>query len=454
MFSQDTIAALSTAPGTAALAVIRMSGPDAVAILSKIFDKDLRDAPGYTLHFGKIAEGENIMDEVVVGLFRSPHSYTGEDLVEISCHGSPYIQQQILDLLLRSGARGAEPGEFTKRAFLHGKMDLSQAEAVADLIASQSRASHDIAMQQMRGKYSTKLQELRSRLIEFGALIELELDFSEEDVEFADRARFRALSGAIQEELETLIHSFERGNVMRRGVHTVIAGRPNAGKSTLLNVLLQEERALVSEEAGTTRDTVEEELDIQGIRFRLIDTAGLREATNEIEKAGIGRTVEKIQAAALLIYVFDIHAISAEALQIDIESLRAGKSHVLLAGNKTDRGPLSPELEKVLQGEDVLFLSAAKGEGLHALMDAMYNSVVESGGSEPAVVVSNVRHLEALRHALAAVGEMQQAADQGSGGELIALEVRRALDALGSITGDSNTEDLLDYVFSKFCIGK
>jgi tRNA modification GTPase len=316
---KDTIVALSTAPGVGAIAVIRMSGDNAIEIADKVFiGKKLARAQSHTLHFGVIAVEGNKIDEVVIGLFKNPRSYTGEDIIEISCHGSPFIQQQILQVLIQAGARLAKPGEFTMRAFLNGKMDLSQAEAVADLIAAQTQASHDIALKQMRSGYGETLKQLRFELIHFASLIELELDFSEEDVEFAERSHMQHLIDKINFELDRLIRSFELGNVIKNGVNTVIAGRPNAGKSTLLNALLNEDRAIVSAIAGTTRDTIEEELNINGIVFRLIDTAGIREAKDEIEKIGVEKTMEKIKTSTLLMYVFDVNTMSGDLTALSI----------------------------------------------------------------------------------------------------------------------------------------
>jgi tRNA modification GTPase len=331
---KDTIVALSTAPGVGAIAVIRMSGDNAIEIADKVFiGKKLARAQSHTLHFGVIAVEGNKIDEVVIGLFKNPRSYTGEDIIEISCHGSPFIQQQILQVLIQAGARLAKPGEFTMRAFLNGKMDLSQAEAVADLIAAQTQASHDIALKQMRSGYGETLKQLRFELIHFASLIELELDFSEEDVEFAERSHMQHLIDKINFELDRLIRSFELGNVIKNGVNTVIAGRPNAGKSTLLNALLNEDRAIVSAIAGTTRDTIEEELNINGIVFRLIDTAGIREAKDEIEKIGVEKTMEKIKTSTLLMYVFDVNTMTTEEVRTDLNNLVEAGDRMLVIAN-------------------------------------------------------------------------------------------------------------------------
>ncbi|MBK7409123.1 MAG: tRNA uridine-5-carboxymethylaminomethyl(34) synthesis GTPase MnmE [Saprospirales bacterium] len=337
----DTITALSTPPGIGAIGVIRLSGPRAVAIVDAVFEgKKLKDQASHTAHFGTIKDAEGqALDEVVVTLFRAPRSYTREDVVEVSCHGSPYILQQVLQLFIEKGARMAKPGEFTLRAFFNGRMDLSQAEAVADLIASDSAAAHQIAIQQMRRGFSDEIRKLREELINFASLIELELDFSEEDVEFADRSQLKELMTKIQKLLHVLIQSFQLGNVLKHGVNTVLAGRPNAGKSTLLNALLNEERAIVSEIAGTTRDTIEETLHIQGITYRLIDTAGIREAADQIEAIGVRKTMEKIGQAAVLVYIFDVIKSGPEEVRKDLESLARPGLHLLVVANKMDLNP-------------------------------------------------------------------------------------------------------------------
>src|SRR5882757_4900388 len=335
--NQETIVALATPNGTGAIGIIRLSGPEAITIANNVFKgKDLTKQPSHTIHFGSIADGDIILDEVLVSLFVGPRSYTRENVVEISCHGSAYIIESIIKLLIKKGARSAKAGEFTLRAFLNGQMDLSQAEAVADLIASNSKASQQVALQQLRGGFSNQLQTLREQLVTFASLVELELDFSEEDVEFANRDQLKQLIHDITKVIGHLIQSFELGNVIKNGVNTVIAGRPNAGKSTLLNTLLNEERAIVSHIPGTTRDTIEEVLNIQGINFRLTDTAGIREATDAIEQIGVQRTMEKISQSALLIYVFDALDISIEDLNKDLESLQKPGITMLVVANKAD----------------------------------------------------------------------------------------------------------------------
>lgn len=452
---QETIVALSTAPGIGAIAVIRLSGSDAIRITDEIFiGKKLADADSHTLHFGVISENEIQLDEVVIGLFRNPKSYTGEDVIEISCHGSPYIQQKIIQLILSKGARLAQPGEFTMRAFLNGKMDLSQAEAVADLIASENKSSHDLAMKQMRGGYSDELKNLRYKLIEFGALIELELDFSEEDVEFAERDHLIRITNQIKTIINDLIKSFELGNVLKQGVSAVIAGRPNAGKSTLLNALLNEERAIVSEIAGTTRDTIEEELNINGILFRLTDTAGIREAKDEIEKLGVERTFEKINNSALLIYVFDVQNLTDKDLAEDLEKFSTGNYKLLLVGNKIDKGLFGEKFLQFEKYEPIIYISSIEKTNIHELKDAMYKSVVDSAISINSTIVSNARHLEALIKTKESLEEIIDSVEQKTSGEITALSIRRALNYLGEITGEVTHEDMLSFIFGKFCIGK
>lgn len=450
----DTIVALSTPAGMGAIAVIRLSGSDAIRMCDAVFQgTDLLEAAANTLHVGWLKDGEQLVDEVVVGIFRAPKSYTTEDVVEISCHGSVFIQQQVLALMVRQGARMAKPGEFTMRAFLHGRMDLSQAEAVADLIASEGAAAHDLAIKQMRGGFSHELSKLRDQLIGFASMIELELDFSEEDVEFANRDELVVLSNRIEKVLDQLIDSFRLGNVIKQGVQTVIAGRPNAGKSTLLNALLNEDRAIVSEIAGTTRDTIEEEVNIHGILFRLIDTAGIREATDVIEQAGVQRTMEKIAQSTLLLYVFDVQEMSVEEVGKDLQQFHQGNYKLLLVGNKMDRGLPADKVLALDAFGDVLYISSKDGSNLDALKERMYQLV---GGDNRLgdVVVTNVRHLEALTKAKGAIQEVLDGIKGKFSGEITALSIRRALNYLGEITGEVTHEDLLDYIFSKFCIGK
>lgn len=459
----DTIAALATAHGTAAIAVLRLSGPQAIAITEAIFrdkkqqPKTLSDKPANTVHFGLVVENDVILDEVLVTLFRAPHSYTGEDVVEISCHGSIYIQQQLLQLLVSHGARLAQAGEFTLRAFLNGKFDLSQAEAVADLIASGSGASHQMAMHQMRGGFSAQIKVLRQSLIDFASLIELELDFSEEDVEFADREDLRALLLKIQKLVQRLIDSFAVGNVIKNGIPVAIVGKPNAGKSTLLNALLNEERAIVSEIPGTTRDSIEDEITIDGVLFRFIDTAGIRTTADIIESIGVQKTFEKLQQSAIVIYLFDVHTVTNRELGEllpDVKSRLPEGAELLLVGNKIDTEDLN-YIQKEFEAFEGIFFISAKDSNyvdelkrkLVALFDNRTMNVTET-------IVTNTRHVEALRHANSAIVKALDGLNNGISGDLLALDIRQALHYLGEITGEITTEDLLGNIFGRFCIGK
>ncbi|GAA4023049.1 tRNA uridine-5-carboxymethylaminomethyl(34) synthesis GTPase MnmE [Hymenobacter glaciei] len=467
----DTIVALSTPPGAGALAVVRLSGSAAVAITAAVFSKkSFAEAAANTLHYGTLRDpnGGDILDEVVVGLFRAPKSFTREDVVEISCHGSDYVVRQVLALLLRHGARLAEAGEFTKRAFLSGAMDLAQAEAVADLIAADSALSHKVALNQLRGGFSQELRELRARLIKFAALLELELDFGEEDVEFADRTGLAALLAEVCGVVLGLLRSFELGNVIKNGITTVIAGHPNAGKSTLLNALLREERAIVSAIPGTTRDFIEDEVSIDGLRFRFVDTAGLREDTaDEVEAIGVARTRQRVRQAAMLLYLFDLAELSPNQVRAEIAALTEGLHlPVLAVGNKTDL--VSPEalaafesafrLEKFGQAPDIplVLLAASQGQGLEALQAALVHRVRGSAleNNASATIVTNVRHARALETAAAHLAAVQTGLDTGRGTELLAADLRHALAALGEITGEISSEDLLTSIFTQFCIGK
>lgn len=451
----DTIVALSTPPGTGAIGVIRLSGASAISIAEKVFSgKKLSEQPSHTLHHGFIKNGDEVIDEVVIGIFKAPHSYTTEDVIEISCHGSDFIIQKIISLLIEKGARTAKPGEFTMRAFLNGRMDLAQAEAVADLIAAQTQASHDMALNQMRGGYSSELKNLRYELIHFASLLELELDFSEEDVQFAERSHLLKLLEKINNELDKLIRSFELGNVIKNGVATVIAGRPNAGKSTLLNALLNEERAIVSEIPGTTRDTIEENLNINGILFRLIDTAGIREAHDVIEKIGVERTMEKISSSTLLLYVFDVSEMTIPEVHDDLSRFSRDASRLIVVVNKIDKGL---QAEKVLPLEafpSVAFVSSLNRENIDSLRQMMFEKIAGEQTNLESAVVTNARHVEVLKKTKAILKEVTDSIHQKESGELTALHLRRALQHLGEITGEVTTDDLLENIFSKFCIGK
>ena len=452
---KDTIVAISTAPGIGAIAVIRLSGEEAIKIADEIFiGKKLTDVPSHTLHFGVIEKNGYKIDEVVIGIFKNPRSYTGEDIIEISCHGSPFIQQQILNLIISKGARLAKPGEFTMRAFLNGKMDLSQAEAVGDLINAETLAAHDIALKQMRGGFGEELKKLRYELIHFASMVELELDFSEEDVEFAERRHMQLLIEKINTILNGLIKSFELGNVIKNGINTVIAGRPNAGKSTLLNALLNEERAIVSEIAGTTRDTIEEELNINGIIFRLIDTAGIREAKDEIEKMGVAKTMEKIASSTLLIYVFDVNTMSLQDVKNDLESLISSGDKMLLVANKIDTPEGGKLLANFFELEPDAYISSLQKTNIEELKTLMYKKIITDDLNIGNIIVTNARHLEALQKTRSSLDEVLNAINSEISGELTALHIRYALNALGEITGEITNDDLLDDIFRNFCIGK
>lgn len=449
----DTIVALATPAGVGAIGVVRLSGPRSIAIVDAVFrGKALAQQPTHTAHFGTIRrEDGTVVDEVVVTLFISPKSYTGENTVEVGCHGSQYIIQELIQLFIRQGARLAQPGEFTLRAFLNGRMDLSQAEAVADLIASDSAGSHQLALGQMRGGFSHEIAALRQELIDFASLIELELDFGEEDVEFANRPQLQALVQKIQGVLRQLIQSFQLGNVIKQGVSTVIAGRPNAGKSTLLNALLNEERAIVSEIAGTTRDTIEEVLNIKGIQFRLIDTAGIREAEDTIEALGVAKTLEKVRESSLLVYVFDVVSTSPEDVQEDLAKLVLPGMFVLVVANKVDlTHPLPPQ--DVAAGW--VSISAKAGTNIPHLKEKLYGAVLNEDVKTDHTIVSNARHYEALEKAYQALDAVMTGMQTGVTSDFIAMDIRRALHHLGEITGEISTDDLLGNIFGRFCIGK
>lgn len=458
----DTISALATAHGTAAIAVIRLSGTKAIAIAEKVFrtkkllPKKLSDQPGNTVHFGVIADGDYVLDEVLVTLFRAPHSFTGEDVVEISCHGSMFIQQQLLLLLDKHGSRPAYPGEFTMRAFMNGKMDLSQAEAIADLVCSMSATSHQVAMEQMRGGFSSKIKILREHLVNFASLIELELDFSEEDVEFANRADLQNLLLTIEKLVRRLLDSFEVGNVIKNGIPVAIVGKPNAGKSTLLNVLLEEERAIVSDIPGTTRDTIEDEITIDGILYRFIDTAGLRHTTDAIESMGVSRSYDKIRESSIVLYIFDVHEMTRGELNLELAELKkhiTGNQQLVLIGNQIDRMDMN-EVQKEFEGLDILFLSAKE----HLYIDDLKLKLValfdKSTVNVRETIVTNVRHADALRHTLAAIERILSGLNNNIPGDLLAQDIREALHHLGEITGEVTTDELLGNIFGKFCVGK
>ncbi|MEO5943189.1 MAG: tRNA uridine-5-carboxymethylaminomethyl(34) synthesis GTPase MnmE [Ferruginibacter sp.] len=459
----DTIIALATPPGIGALGILRLSGPKAVEIVNELFpSKNLIAQPSHTLHVGIIKEDENVLDEVVVSLYKSPKSYTGEDVVEISCHGSQFVQERVLQACMLKGARLAKAGEFTQRAFLNGKLDLTQAEAVADLIASESEAAQQTALQQMKGGFSNDIKILREQLIHFAALIELELDFAEEDVEFADRKKLETLVEEILIAIKKLATSFKLGNIIKNGVTTVIAGRPNAGKSTLLNAMLNEERAIVTDIAGTTRDTIEEKLVVDGIVFRLIDTAGIREATDAIEKIGIERSLEKINNAGILIYVFDASNNSEMDVLADIEKLKPEGQKVLLVANKIDKCDdrnvrmLKHDInEKVGNAYTIFEVSALDKVHIQNLIDYLPSLVLSEKINTNNTIVVNSRHYSALRDCETALLKVQAGLQSNITGDLLSLDIRHALHSLGEITGEIlHDKDILGTIFGKFCIGK
>ncbi len=462
MQNQDTIVALATPSGAGAIAVIRISGPDALTIGAKVFmsihNKNLKLQHTHTVHLGHIVDGEKVIDEVLATVFKNPKSYTGEDTVEFSCHGSSYIQQEIIQLLLRKGCRSAQAGEFTLRAFLNGKMDLSQAEAVADLIASENEAAHQVAIQQMRGGFSNEIAKLREELLNFASLIELELDFAEEDVEFADRKQFEALLLKIENVLKKLIDSFATGNVIKNGIPVAIAGAPNAGKSTLLNTLLNEERAIVSDIAGTTRDAIEDELTIKGIGFRFIDTAGIRETIDTIESIGISKTYEKINQARLVLFLVDVHCYknNFEALDLEINKIKNKypQKQVLLIANKTDL--LSAEDIKALTEKfpEAILISALKQDGIEQLKEKLLSLVNTGALTSGDTIVTNARHYDSLNKALEEIKKVQHGLQENLSGDLLAIEIRQALYFFGEITGQVTNDELLGNIFANFCIGK
>ena len=458
-YSSSTICALATAPGIGAIAIIRLSGQESINICNQVFKgKDLTTVETHTVHFGTIKDGDKILDEVLVSVFKGKQSFTGENSVEISTHGSPYIQQQVIQLLIQNGATSAGPGEFTLRAFLNGKLDLSQAEAVADVIAANSETSHELAMKQMRGGFSNEIQKLRNELIHFASLIELELDFGEEDVEFADRKDLKALVTQLNSALTKLISSFDYGNVIKSGVPVAIIGEPNVGKSTLLNALLNEERAIVSDIAGTTRDVIEDEMIIQGISFRFIDTAGIRETTDTIESLGIEKTYEKLEQASIVLLLVDASAITREELEADIQKVEdriSGKNkRLIVIANKVDNTRNQEGILKTFTGiKNVIYTSAKKKENIKAIEERLFD-YVQSGALNNDVVVTNARHFEALTRANEALLKVLEGLDNNITGDFLAMDIRQALHFLGEITGEITTDDLLDNIFSKFCIGK
>ena len=462
MINNDNIVALATASGAGAVAIIRISGPEAITICSGFFksvsNKKLEKQKTHTIHLGHIIDGERTIDEVLVSVFKNPNSYTGENIVEISCHGSIYIQQEIIQLFLRNGCRMANAGEFTLRAFLNGKLDLSQAEAVADLIASDNEASHQIAMQQMRGGFSSEIAKLREELLNFASLIELELDFAEEDVEFADRTQFKSLIERITFVLKRLIDSFAVGNVIKNGIPVAIVGEPNVGKSTLLNALLNEERAIVSDIAGTTRDTIEDELVIEGIGFRFIDTAGIRETKDVVESIGIKKTFEKMEQAQVVVLLFSAEEFKNESkrLKLEIEKIKNKfpLKPLMIIANKIDKLDSNEINSLESEFENIHLLSAKSGLGVEELKEKLIGFVNTGALRNNETIVTNTRHYDSLLKAFEEIQKVKYGLETGLSGDLLAIDIRQALYHFGEITGQVTNDELLGNIFANFCIGK
>ena len=469
MISQETIVALASPSGAGAIAVIRLSGKEALTIAEQVFQsvsgKSISKQKTHTIHLGHIVEDGKVFDQVLLSIFKNPHSYTGEDVVEISCHGSTYIQQQIIQLLLRKGCRMAQAGEFTLRAFLNGKLDLSQAEAVADLISSDNEASHQIAMQQMRGGFSNEIKKLRTELLNFASLIELELDFAEEDVEFADRTQFKELLTRIEFVLKRLIDSFAVGNVIKNGIPVAIVGEPNVGKSTLLNALLNEERAIVSEIAGTTRDTIEDELVIGGMSFRFIDTAGIRETKDVIESIGIKKTFEKIEQAQVILYLIDNGQLiidNENKVKIEIEKIRNQfpQKPLIVIINKIDtltsgeRIKLDKKLSIINYQLSIVEISAKQNIGIDDLKNQLLSFVNTGALRNNETIVTNTRHYDSLLKALEEIQKVKFGLQSNLSSDLMAIDIKQALYCFGEITGEVTNDELLGNIFANFCIGK
>ncbi len=463
MINNDIICAISTPQGNGAIAVVRLSGIESIALIDKLYlspkdGKRLIDQQSHTIHFGVLKDGGKLVDEVVISLFKNPSSYTGEDLVEISCHGSEYVQQQILQLLIRNGARLAKPGEFTLRAFLNGKMDLSQAEAVADLIASSSASSHKVAIDQMRGGFSSEIVSLRDRLLHFISMLELELDFSEEDVEFADRTQLNDLLNTIQELIKKLLKSFDLGNVIKNGVPVAIVGHTNVGKSTLLNKILNEEKAIVSEIAGTTRDVIEDVINIEGVSFRFIDTAGIRETLDKIETIGIERTYDRISKASIVLLLVDATE-KMEDIEKAVKTVKNkigdGDKKLIVVINKIDKIIQEFNVKELLGENDTLLkISAKTGENVDQLIGDLLSVVNISALNKNEVIVTNVRHYEALEKASESLQRAIDGLISGITGDFLAQDIRETLHYLGEITGEITTDEVLGNIFKNFCIGK
>ncbi|MDA8559286.1 tRNA uridine-5-carboxymethylaminomethyl(34) synthesis GTPase MnmE [Flavobacteriaceae bacterium] len=457
MINQETIIALATPNGLGAISVIRISGLNAISVTEKLFkpkgNKKLSNQKSHTVHLGHLMKNGHELDEVLVTLFKGPHSYTGENTIEISCHGSTFIQQEIIDLFIENGIRVANPGEFTLRAFINGKMDLNQAEAVADLIASENEGSHKLAMEQMKNGFSNDLKKLRAELLHFSSMIELELDFSQEDVEFAERSEFKKLTVKIQTELEKLIDSFKSGNVLKNGISVTIAGKPNAGKSSLLNTLLNEDKAIVSDIPGTTRDSIEDSLVIDGINFRFTDTAGLRETEDIIESKGIEKTKEKINNARILIYLFDSNDTTFNEINSDMKSFKREDLSVLLVRNKVDLKNTNQNLINQLEKFEIIEISANHIDSVSSLKKRLVNEI-NILNPYTDTVISNSRHYEALMKALKAIEEVNMGLKSEISGDLLSVDIRKSIEHLAEITGEITNDDVLGNIFANFCIGK
>ena len=457
MINQETIIALATPNGLGAISVIRISGLNAISVTEKLFkpkgNKKLSNQKSHTVHLGHLMKNGHELDEVLVTLFKGPHSYTGENTIEISCHGSTFIQQEIIDLFIENGIRVANPGEFTLRAFINGKMDLNQAEAVADLIASENEGSHKLAMEQMKNGFSNDLKKLRAELLHFSSMIELELDFSQEDVEFAERSEFKKLTVKIQTELEKLIDSFKSGNVLKNGISVAIAGKPNAGKSSLLNTLLNEDKAIVSDIPGTTRDSIEDSLVIDGINFRFTDTAGLRETEDIIESKGIEKTKEKINNARILIYLFDSNDTTFNEINSDMKSFKRKDLSVLLVRNKVDLKNTNQNLINQLEKFEIIEISANNIDSVSSLKKRLVNEI-NILNPYTDTVISNSRHYEALMKALKAIEEVNMGLKSEISGDLLSVNIRKSIEHLAEITGEITNDDVLGNIFANFCIGK
>ncbi len=457
MINSDTIIALATPPGIGAISIIRISGKNAISISDKLFfkknKKKLSTHKSHTVHLGKIKNNENEIDEVLLTIFKTPHSYTGENIIEISCHGSIYIQQQIIDLYVQNGVRVADPGEFTLRAFLNGKMDLNQAEAVADLISSENEGAHRLAIQQMKKEFSSDLKKLRKELLDFVSLIELELDFSEEDVEFADRNKFNSLIKKIKLELKLLIDSFKSGNVLKNGVSVAIVGKPNAGKSSLMNALAKDNKAIVSDIPGTTRDSIETSINIKGVKFRFIDTAGLRKTNDLIESKGIEKTREQISKANILIYLFDINDIDESEIKKTLSDFDREDLTVLLVRNKIDLKTKKTELLNNIRKMGIIEISALETSSVDLIKNKLISNI-NIINTHTNTVISNSRHLNALNNALNSLIDVETGIENNLSSDLLSIDIRKCIDSIGEITGEVTNDDILGNIFANFCIGK